>query len=208
MDLIPSLLGEAEFREFTPSDYVTFETIIDDNIAKFIRDYMRNPEADKALVQAIQDNIGDTVTSYTMHFEMIERGIIDMLDRLTPESLLAPDCDLDTLEDKLTYLNDNYNKIKFEIEPRTKDDYSEFLDMMKNLIRRMIARGIQPTYPDIIKRIESNKFVFYIPNDKGHPTGCNTIIRRMNQWKACLSGVKYLKYCNERNIGYVARSNF
>lgn len=208
MDVIPSLLGETEFREFTKSDYAVFGDILDDNLAKYIKDYMNNPNADPEIVESIKSNMGGLIKSLTIHFELQDRGIIKMLESLSPETITLPECDLDSIEESLEFLVDNYNNLKLDIAPRSRENYNQFISMLKGVVARLQDKGIPTTYPNLLKRIESNKFVFYIPNDKGHTTSCNIVVTKSKQWKSCLSGIKYLKYCNERGIGILNRRSF
>ena len=208
MDVIPGLLGEAEFREFTDTDYAIFGDILDDKLAKYIRDYINNPEADPEIVKSIKNNMGDLVKSLTLHFELQDRGIIKMLESLSPETITLPECDLDSIEESLEFLTNNSNILRYDIAPRTKESYSQFISMIEKVITRMQMNGVATTYPNLLKRIDSNKFVFYIPNDKGHTTSCGIVASKSKQWQSCLSGIKYLKYCNEHGIGVLNRRNF
>lgn len=208
MDIIPNILGETEFREFTKSDYVILCGILDDQLAKYIKTYTENPEADQELVQVIKENLSETLDSLTLHFVLKEKGIIDLVDKLSPEALLLPSTDLNEIKESLTFLKENENKLRYSITPRTKAQFEEFSDMIDTVLRRLQSKGITPSYPNIPKKIQSNKFLFYIPNDKGHTTSCNVISSKSKQWNQCLKGIQFIDYCNQNNISPVDRRAF
>lgn len=209
MDIFPGLLGETEFRMFTETDYACLHSVLDDTLAKYILDYMCSENADQEIVGSIQKNIGKIVESMTFHLQMRDKGIIDLLKGLSPESIVSLDADsAKDVREKLTFLEDNVDKVRLNIQPRSKKSWEDFYSAMQALHIRMLQSGIRPTYDDMLERLKSNSFIFYVPGDKGHSTGMGLINSRRNQWTICLRGLEYKDYCDSKNINYLERRVF
>lgn len=208
MDVFPSLLGETEFSYFSPSDYLKLRGVLNDVLAKDIRDYMQNPAANPAVVEGIRKHLGPTIESLTMHFTMQENGTLDLVKSLVPETLPSSNVDLVKLIDQLKFLEDNADKLMTTIPGRKRADYDEFHGMITGVVARMQMDGVKPTYPDLVKRIEANSFVFYTPNEKSHNTGSQIISLRKRQWITVLRGAQFMLRCNEENISYPERRKF
>ena len=209
MDIFPRMLGETEFRNFTAEDYAALAGVLDDVTAKYICDYCSNPNADAALVETIQNHLQATLTAFTFHLELKSNGIIDLVKSLAPESLpYATDMNLDELIEKLSYLEEHQNDIKATIPARNRQSYALFKSCISEVIMRERMKGITPTYPDIEKRIDANKFLFYQSGEKEHTTGVGVLNSKKRQWTLVLNGAKWLKYCKEHNLPYDLRSAF
>ena len=208
MDILPNLLGEAEFRFFTEQDYLALSDILDDSLALWIKRYVENPDADAKVVEDIREHMWSLVESLTFHFKLQEMGMVELIRGLSPENIVQSGIDEESVIKKLKFLEDNIGKLRTVISPRTKTMYENFIASIKGVLSRMSLEGATPTYPDIIKRIESNKFVFYVPNDKGHNTGMNLINSRKKAWTMCLRGLEYKQYCDNAGINYIVRRLF
>lgn len=208
MDIIPDMLGEAEFSVMKDSDYLVLSGVLDDTLAKYIKDYTKNPNANPAIVESIKRNLSDVIDSLTFHFELQEMGILDLVASLTPETLLVTNADFQDIRVKLKFLEDNYHKLRMVIPARTKAAYSDFCTMLSTLLVREHEQGIEPTYINIKQRLESNKYVFYVPNAKEHTTGCNIINSRKRNWTMCLRGLEFDAHCKEHNVNVFKRRIF
>lgn len=209
MDVIPMLLGETEFKFMDSKDYQIFSGVLDDNLARYIVNYMKDPNADQTVVAKIKSNIGDDVESFTYHIVLRENGTIDLIRNLTPELLLSSDEAFitDTFE-KLSSLEENLHKLRAVIPARRKNEYTAFISMIQMLLAKIHASGSQPTYPDIINRIQSNSFVFYNPKIKDRSTGCGVVESRKYIWQVCLNGIRYEYYCRKHAIDLSKRMLF
>lgn len=208
MDILPKILGEKEFKHFTKSDYAALSSVLDDVTARYLQDYCANPNADKEVVTAIEENLSGSITSLTFHLELKKRGLIDLVQGLAPESLVYADVNLDELIEKLSYLEEHQGDIKSTIPGRCKDDFRRFEAAVSGVISRIYASGSTPTYPDIMERLSANKFLFYQTGEKEHTTGVGILNSKKRQWTLALNGAKWLKYCNERNLTHDMRSVF
>lgn len=208
MDIFPELLGENEFRCFTSEDYNALKDVLNDVLAKCIKDYIDNPSADKELVSVMQEHLGPTIECMTMHLVLNEKGITELVRGLVPENLPSMNIDLDNLIEQLSFLESNSAKLMTSIPKRTRDSWDTFFNRMKALQSRMSMQGIKPTYQDFVDRIKANQFVFYVPNAKSYSTGSQTINMKRRQWIISLRGAEYMKYCNEKNIPYHERRMF
>ena len=208
MDIFPALLGEAEFACFTSEDYSALKDVLNDVLAKCIRDYINNPSANADIVKTMQDNLGPTIESMTMHYVLEEKGIINLVKGLVPENLPSMNIDLDELIEQLSFLESNSTKLMTSIPKRTRDSWDTFFNRMKLLQISMSKQGVEPTYEDFVDRIAANQFVFYVPNAKAYSTGSSVVNMKRRQWIISLRGAEYMKYCNEKNIPYVERRKF
>lgn len=208
MVIFPEILGEAELSMFNQNDFQALVLVLDDTLAKYLKDYIENPEADNTVVQLVKDNIGDTITSLTLHQVLYDKGMITLLSSLSPESMLYSGADLQDIKEKLEFLEENVDKVRTIINPRPKYAYESFLTSMKSLTIRMREAGVTPTFDKLVERIQSNKFMFYVPNDKGHSTGVNIINSKRRIWTMCLRGLEYDEYCKEHNLDYIKRRVF
>lgn len=208
MDVFPSLIGEKEFSYFSPADYMSLRGVLNDALAKDIRDYMSNPLANPAVVENINKHLGSVIDSLTMHFVLSENGTLDLVRGLVPETLPSSNADLDKLIEQLSFLEQNESKLMSTIPGRKRADYDRFLSSIEDVLIRMAQVKDEPTYPDILERIEANSFVFYTPNEKAHSTGSQAISLRKRQWMTVLRGAQFMKRCNEENIPYPERRKF
>lgn len=208
MDVFPGLIGETEFANFIPEDYVALGYVLDDVLAKYLRDYISNSDADDEIVSNISKYIGPVIESLTFHYTLKEMGITDMISRLSPENLISANVDHKDIQEKLKFLEDNIHKLRTVIDSRSKTQFENFMSAMRALDARMRSQGITPTYYNWIDGIISNKFLFYVPNDKGHTTGTGVITSRRRQWTMCLRGLEFKEYCDAKNIPYITRRAF
>ena len=208
MDVFPGLIGEKEFSFFTPGDYLALRGVLNDVLAKDLRDYMSNPTANPAVVNEMKKNIGPAVESLTMHFTMTDNGTFDFVRSLVPETLPTSGADLDVLIAKLKFLEDNAPKLMTTIPGRKRVDYDAFLGMLHGVYMRMTQAGVDTTYPDWISLVEANSFVFYTPNEKAHSTGSQIVSLRKRQWTSVLRGAMFMKRCEEEGLSYPERRKF
>ena len=200
MEIIPGLLGEAEFLLFSEADYANLKNVLNDVLAIYICDYTKNPNADPVIVENINKYMDKALESFTMHLILEQRGIIDLLRTLAPNGLLLPNVNLDDIIDKLSYLYDNKEKILYYLPRRDKEHWTDFKQSIKDVLERQRANGVKPTFPDIMKRIEANKFIFYNPNVKDIKTNAQIVLSRHTLWLEELRGAQYLRYCNDKGI--------
>lgn len=208
MDIFPQMLGETEFRYFTESDYEALSGVLDDVTANYIVKYMQSPDADSSIVAAIQQNLGDRLHALTFHIELKNSGILDLVNGLSPESLAISTVDLNELINRLSFLEENQNSIRSSIPGRTSKDYAKFESAISMVVHRIVMAGDTPTYPDILKRVMANKFLFYVPGEKEHYTGVGVLNSKKRQWTLALNGARWLKYCSDNNIPFEKRSAF
>lgn len=208
MDVFPELLGELEFKFFSPETYEALKGVLDDTLSKDIKDYMENPEADPEVVDCMEQFLGPTLTSMTMHFVLQEKGIIDLIHGLVPETLPSTKVDLDDLIEKLSFLEQNSDKLMTSIPKRNRAAWETFLNSMHGVVSRMREAGVNTTYSNLIARLEANKGVFYVPNGTSHGTKCSAVSMRRRQWLLSLRGAEFMQYCNEHGVNYKDRRRF
>lgn len=201
MDVFPDLIGEAEFMFFNDATYSALEGVMDDLVASYLDTYCKDPNANPDIVNSIQEHLGTQIKSLIFHLVLKDKGIVDLITHLSPETVLQLESDdLNNIYDKLKYLNDNINYLMPSIPGRTKEAWSTFYDEFCHVLMRQRSAGVSPTYPNIKERLEANKFVFYVPNSKGHSTYTGIVNSKRRQWTMCLHGIEYDRYCAEHNI--------
>lgn len=208
MEIIPGILGEAEFAYFNENDYGNLRGVLNTALAGHLKSYLNTPNANPKVVADINKYLGDEIVGLTMHKVMQEKGITDMVTSLSPETLLTVIEEKPEIREQLTYLAENFDKLRVTIKPATKADYERFESSVLSVLQRMSADGIVPTFPDIRLRLDANKFIFYKSNGKLQSTGVGILNAKHQQWRLCLNGLLFKEYCDEKNINYVARRVF
>lgn len=208
MDVIPGLLGEKECSFFNPTDFDALRGVLNDALAKDIKEYLSNPMANPAVVNNLNLYLGETLESLTFHFVLQEMGIADLLQTVMPQHLATSGVDLDEVLEKLTFLEQNESKLLTTIPARTKVDWDRFLAAMTNVQFRMSQAGEKTTYPNWVQVLKANSFAFYVPREKPVETGNKVFATRKRQWITTLRGAQYIKRCEQENIPYHARRRF
>lgn len=208
MDVFPELIGEKELSYYTPSDYLALRGVLNDVLARDVVAYTKNPLANPGVVKAIEENLGSALESLTMHFTLMENGTFDLVKSLVPETLATASVDYDDLIERLTFLEENANKLLTVIPGRKRIDYDKFRASIAAVVERIRQAGDTPTYPDLLQRVDENSFVFYVPNEKDHSTFSGVINQRKRQWTTVLQGARYIKRCNEEKVSYPDRRRF
>ena len=208
MDVFPDLIGENEFAFFDENTYKALSGVMDDLIASYLKDYCANSNARPEIVKSIRDNLGETIDKMTFHLVLHDRGIPDLVTHISPESILDMNVDRDTIYNDLKFLEDNIDNLIPNIAGRSKTDWETFRDELVRAMTRMSSAGVSPTYPDILGRVDANKFIFYVPNAKGHSTRTGVINSKRRQWTMCLRGIEYDRYCTEHNLSVSQRRVF
>lgn len=209
MDVFPDLVGENEFLFFDDETYKALENVMDDLVASYLKTYCANPDANPVIVNAINEHLSSKIKSLTFHLDLQERGIVDLISKLSPESILTLDpMEIEDIKKQLTYLNDNISYLMPNIPGCSKQDWANFLDAFTKAIARQSTAGVRPTYPNPVQRLVANKFVFYVPNSKGHSTRTGIINSKRRQWTMCLHGIRYNEYCEANHIDPAVRRAF
>lgn len=195
MDVFPELLGEKEFKYFTDKDYEALDGVLDDTLAEMLQTYLDNDSSDAVVKEGITTHLGSSIRKLTMHLVIQRMGIPELVGSIFPDQFLSSGLDLDEVISQLTFLEQNYNDILTAIPSRSKDAYLHFIDSIVNVVTRIETKGDRPTYPDIIKRVQANSFLFYTPNERPHATRVGVIYSKRKQWTLALNGAKFTKRC-------------
>ena len=208
MDVIPELIEEAIFAEFTPADFENLSKVMSETLAQEMRDYINNPAADSYVVDKIQTFLGDTINVFVLDSIMEERGIYALVNSLVPQNLSSSNVDLDNLIKELSFLEENAAKLMLKLPTRSKADWEKFYRSLSDTIARLKAKGVKLERENTLSIVDANRFVFYIPNAKGVFTNAGVVSSKKRQWVLSLRGAQYIKYCNEHNIPYLNRRSF
>lgn len=208
MDVLPQILSDADFLYFDEEIYAAFSRILNDVICKYISTYMQSGQAIPEVVDAMQKYLGQKIEILSFPQVLKDKGILDYVTNLVPETLPGGDIDLDETVSKLSYLQDNIGKVTTVITQRTAEDYNSFLKSMIELTKKMNQCGKAPTYGDLLRRIEANKFLFYTRNEKSRNNGLGIISSRKKKWTIALWGARYIQECDKRGIQTNSRRRF
>lgn len=208
MDIIPGLLTENEFRYFTARTYEALLNVTDDVIASYLLEYLENQNADKKILEMMEACCGSTVRSLTFHRIIRERGILETISKLSPEAVAMSGEDYSEVYKQLKFLEDNRRLLLSRVPKRSLEDFQTFQLEVTLLIDRMSRAGVVPTYSDVLQRLDSNRFLFYTPTDKGHSTYASIVTTRENTWVMVLRGIEYRNYCDEHSVEMSRRAVF
>lgn len=203
MDVVKGLLSENEFRLFKSEDYTALENLLDDSLANQILNYINGEGQDPYVLDSIKCFLMPTIETLTFPLKLHSEGYVDMISKLSPQVIVSTTQDpeyIKKLHSQLRFLEANFEKITARTPARSRADYDKFLGRMQALVTRSMCENQELTYPNLIQRIEANKFVFYSPQDKGHSTMLGNITRRRREWTLCLRGLDYKEYCDASGI--------
>lgn len=206
MDVISGIFGEAEFRAMPDEMIVCLGRLLDDKLATRIKNYLTAPQADKELVGRIKTLIGDKIEKCTFHVDVLQRGSVELISKLSVPTLAYREVDLNFLDTELSWLKQNKDKLKSYIEPRKREDFQEFIYHLKELQKAMIGKPKE--YSNLLERVTANKNAFCAANEKPRPTRIGTIVSQSQNWEVGLNGVKFLIYCQNNNVEDWLRREF
>lgn len=206
MDVIPGVLGEKEFTFMNDDTLKSLGPLVDDKMATILEKYMADPNADQGVVNRIRYCIGDDIEKHSFHFQVIDSGVVNNIRTLNITTLAYSQIDLDEFEKQLQFLEDNKNKMYAYIEPRSKKDFEVFLKNITELNKSM--SGLPRDYTNLPERVMANKDFFYSPREKSRPTRLGMIINRSRDCSMALAGIKFIKYCNTKEVPDWMRREF
>lgn len=208
MTIIPGVLGEAEICFFEDEDYEALAGVLDDVLARHLLDYMNNPLSNVIVVDYMQQALGKVIEDLTLHYVFREKGVLDVVAHTTPEAVASMHRDYDSVLEILEYLDENFHRVRMVLTARKSADFDRFYDSICKVTERMADANYQTTFPNIRERVMANKFIFYKPGEKDSSTGMGLLASRERDWKQCLNGLRFKKYCDENNINYLKRRVF
>ncbi len=208
MDVIPGILTERELRYFTDEDYHALAGVSAEIVCNHINNYIDDANSDPEIVNRLQTNMGSLLARYRLNKRVTDEDTIAYIDSLVPEALPQQSDEYQNVIDRLQFLEGNYTSIIVTIPPRKKPMYMDFLSSLLSVLDRMSKDEVSPTYGNLLQRIDANKFMFYVPNEKTRTTRMNRIISTRRKWTLALNGARYLQYCQENGIGAAERRRF
>lgn len=207
--IIPGLLYDDDFKYFTEETYAALDGVLNDVVAGMLRKYLLNPEADPEVIEAMNKTITHTVKSYTLHLELEERNIFELLRTLQPETILQTDkAYRDMVLESLLYLNDNVKNVIATIPARTKVKYMAWKKALMNVNMDMQAQHVTWKVPNMLQILEANKSLFFEPREKDRYLPSNSVLNKRDKWLMALRAIQWDNYCNEHGVGLDARLNF
>ena len=208
MDIIPGILTDHEFRYFEEKDYRALEKVADDVICRFLNDYMACPEADQGVKSDLERYMGAKLRCYALSSYVLNEKLVEYVDSIAPEAMAFQNVDYQQIVDRLQILEDDYSSLIFDVMPRKKEHYNEFLKCVTDVVQRMLKSGTTTVYQNVTERIRANSFLFYTPNEKGRRTGISKLSATKRKWTIALNGAKYLIFCNNNGIDVPERRRF
>lgn len=207
--IIPGLLYDDDFKFFNEETYCALDGVLNDVLAGMIRKYVKNPNADPEVLEAMEKTIMHTVRSYTLHLELEERNIFELLKNLQPEVILQtdPSYRAQVLE-SLLYLNDNVKNVIATIPARTKVKYENWKKALLSVQEAMRAQGVTWKVPNLFQIMEANKSLFFEPREKDRYLPSNSVLNKRDKWLLALRAIQWDNYCNEHGVGIDQRLSF
>ena len=206
MDVIPGILGEKEFAFMDDETLKSLGPLVDDKMATILKKYLSDPQADKSIVQRIVTLIGDDIEKHSFHLQVINSGVINNIRTLAITALACSQINLDEFEEQLQFLEDNKGKMRAYIEPRSKKDFEAFFKHITELNKSMC--GLPRDYTNLPERVMANRDFFYSTKEKRRQTRLGMVINKSTDCAMALSGIKFIKYCNQKEVPDWLRREF
>lgn len=208
MNIIEGFLAEEDVSTMSDALILSFGKMCNDILAEMFRKYIESDEADPTVKKRINDLIGDIVYKNTFHYDVINKGVRDIILGINLETLPKTETDYNLLLETFDYVEENKGKMLSTIDPRSRTNYKEFVDNAKEWDDTCIRKGITPVYPNLSRRIAANKRVFYSPNEKPISTRLHGVLKKTKECVIAKQGILYMKYCEENNIQGWRRREF
>lgn len=208
MNIIEGFLAEEDVSTMSDALILSFGKMCNDILAEMFRKYIESDEADPTVKKRINDLIGDIVYKNTFHYDVINKGVRDIILGINLETLPKTETDYNLLLETFDYVEENKDKMLSTIDPRSRTNYKEFVDNAKEWDDTCIRKGITPVYPNLSRRIAANKRVFYSPNEKPISTRLHGVLKKTKECVIAKQGILYMKYCEENNIQGWRRREF
>lgn len=207
--IIPGLLYDDDFKFFTDLTYKALDGVLNDVVAGMIRKYINNPDADSEILAAMATTITPTVKAYTLHIELEERKILELLRNLQPESILQTDHEYrEFVLNSLLYLSENSVNVVTTIPARTRAKWEAWKKELSNVQQTMATLHTTWKVPNMMQVLEANKSLFFEPREKDRYLPSSVIISKKDKWLMALRALQWDNYCMEHGINYVSRNSF
>lgn len=207
--IIPGLLYDDDFKFFNEETYAALDGVLNDVLAGMIRKYLNNPDADPEVIEAMSKTITPTVKSYTLHLELEERNIFELLNNLQPESILQTDASYKaSVLESLLYLNDNVKNVIATIPARTRVKYDLWRKALFNVQDIMRREGASWKVPNMMSIMEANKSLFFEPREKDRYLPSNSVLNKKDKWLMALRALQWDNYCMQHGVGMESRLLF
>lgn len=207
--IIPGLLYDDDFKFFNEETYAALDGVLNDVLAGMIRKYLNNPDADPEVIEAMSKTITPTVKSYTLHLELEERNIFELLNNLQPESILQTDASYKaSVLESLLYLNDNVKNVIATIPARTRVKYDLWRKALFNVQDIMRREGASWKVPNMMSIMEANKSLFFEPREKDRYLPSNSVLNKKDKWLMALRALQWDNYCMQHGVGMESRLSF
>lgn len=207
--IIPGLLYDDDFKFFNEETYAALDGVLNDVLAGMIRKYLNNPDADPEVIEAMSKTITPTVKSYTLHLELEERNIFELLNNLQPESIFQTDASYKaSVLESLLYLNDNVKNVIATIPARTRVKYDLWRKALFNVQDIMRREGASWKVPNMMSIMEANKSLFFEPREKDRYLPSNSVLNKKDKWLMALRALQWDNYCMQHGVGMESRLSF
>ncbi len=207
--IIPGLLYDDDFKFFTTDTYGALDGVLNDVVAGMVRKYLLNPEADTEVVDAIQKTIGSTVKAYTLHIELEERNILELLKNLQPESILQTDENYKAFVlESLTYLSENTDNVITTIPARTRAKWEAWRRALLEVQMLMQSQHASWKVPNMIAILDANKSLFFEPREKDRYLPSSAVLNKKDKWLLALRALQWDNYCKSKGIDFMQRNAF
>ena len=208
MDIIPSLISDADIMYMPDSLLIAFSKVFDDILAGKFAEYMKHPDSNPVVVGRLETIIGDSIKSHTFHNEVINSGARDIIMNISVETLAYKPMDYSLLLNTLTWAKKHRPYMRATIDPRSRSNYQSLEKEAGLFDAKATLEGYPLVYPHLCERSKANKKLFYSPNEKSKGTRIGALVRKAQDCDIALLGVQYVQYCNENNVSGWRASEF
>jgi len=198
--IISGVLGESELSYFNVDTYNAFNKLINKKIAMCLSRYWENKNADQETVRISKEQLGSTVSGIMNNELLNTTEVQNLIQAMTTIDLQNDFSDLKDLNTKLSKLDDMLNSCTTYIQPRTKEDFDEFIHEYKLILNLMEEDGVPTTYPNILDYVKDNSAVLYQPFEKITQLPSANVKRLRDSWYSVKKGIDWITYCRDNNI--------
>lgn len=193
MDIIQGLISEEDIMYMSDDTLISLGNLLDDNLGTIFNDYLEDPKGTGIVKDRIRKFIGEKVKRSVFHKEVLARGIVEEVNKISIEALPISSADYTTLKKSLLWLKENKQYLKSYIEPRQESDFKDFLAGIHSMSNPNGRRNL----PALIAK---NAPLFYSRYEKPRSTRIGSLVERSDNWEIILYGLHYLEYCNKLGL--------
>lgn len=201
MDVVNAILSEEEVYDMPLETLSAFTLVFNSEMLKNVNDYIKNPAADKAVVEKLQACDSFALKGSLFDTQIADKNIPQMVReydlRSLPDLAYNHEVNLPDVIDALTWLSKNESGLRATVAPRTEDKFNRAKKLM-------IEYQKNPQYAhqhDIPYIMDKFEYTLFCPKqEKSRKSDNSRLATNRIYWKMQLCAAKYLNHCITNGI--------